>query len=791
MVFHKRFCTLAFLHKMHNHIFMKKNWVRLVTGASIILIILAFNPLLNPFLYFDSKEEFFFNSQIKVFLLAALNTFLLFYWAFTARNKKEMHVTPTRFYWVLGLYLLSLTVSSFYSISQENSLLGFVGTFSGSFLEILNIVVLFVLILNLFKSKEDVFFFARVLMLGGAFASLWILVRHSISWEAGNIFFSNYLNYLRFSPTGALNSLIPVLLAAFIIAMIILFYTLSQKKFNKYILAFDISTLILTGMGLVNLLNLQSDNLNWFIIVIGIAALLYILYTTLNSKDLKQYKFHYLAIIVLTIGLGIVVYFINTKETLERAIRPTLSLNESWKISQESLNGSFMRSLFGNGSGNYVYIFDLFKSEPLALDTNSSVDAGKLPFTNVNSNYPDIVEKRSVHADSYLIEILSNYGWVGILVFLTMVAYAFMLYFKNKDKSDFLLTGLFLAFGILVLSMFKTGYDFTFFLYFWIILALGFAYLYKDQKQKNLIFAFQESGERKSTSLSFFIPVLLSIISISAFVFALRLMAANASAFWAKRFEYLAALELQAGNEEGFYQYLLRYQESAADAVNTFDKSDVFIRELVYSNYQPVILETVKLLPGSDAELTEEQQQDLINKITYLNNVGNGILTNLDFAIRLYPYEYKNYYLKASLLDSLSTYTGNQLDSVAINNYERANILNTHNYSINYTLSNLYKRNGNFTAALNYLNLATRNLPLTSLNVLQAQLNYAEIYEGLDDKETAISIYESLIAQDLSSLFVSEEYSRFQDEIKSRIEKLKVTDEPADVDEGPTDPVAD
>lgn len=701
---------------------MKERITGIIIAVGIFLIVTTFNPFTLPSLYLDSSQSFSFIALHKVSLLALLNIILLVIVGVKTIKRKTLAITSSKIALPALAVLIVAIISTFFSINTPNSIFGFNAAFSFSLFETIMLITFFFLLSNVIHTTVTIQRIIRYTIFSFLIIFLYSVLKYAFSWQVESIYFAQYINSFSFTLSGNSSSLTLLSLVMLHLCIGLVVMDVSQQN-PRWLFIFDAVSLVISGACFIVFLNVSSPVQPTFYIVAAIASLLLIGYVLFTSERLRKAVLPLAILLIFSVSIGFTLYFGLTRDTQLAYASPRVPFDLSWNVTVESWKGSVSRGFVGNGQGNYTYLFDAYKDESAATAQN---------LTFVNSNPPYVPETRLNHAGSFFLEILSANGLLGLLAYGALFVLTATVGIKKmgQDAHPFSLFTL-IACMLVGAGFFVTGYDFILLFLLWFLLAATIIFFHENEPQKELNISLAgkfDSGH----NFNYVIPILLLLASAIIFYFALIITIANQAAFEAKRRE---------GESE-----IAGYAEHAFKATQRFNRSDVFIRELVNANsiifFEEMNALNKDLEENPDTKETPETQQ----RISELNTYSNLIVSDMDYAIELFPQEYRNYYLKGGFLLKTSEYSELALDESAANNLYTSLERNPYHAPTYFNLALLFERNKQYETAYNHIQKALQ-YENTNLNYL---LKKADLLVEIENFDDAIKIYQAFQQLELS-----------------------------------------
>jgi len=323
-----------------------------------------------------------FNKQALLVILVFL---ALFCWLLKSLTEGKISLSVSYFNIPVLVFLLILGISTYFSAYRYGSFWGWPLKVADSFLTTLSFVLLYFLILNVFR-KRDIFWLIFFLILSGTIAGLF----------AGAQLFGNFLlpfDFTRFSSfntVGTINSL-GIFLAALLPLLLSLFFV--SKRLIK-ILLFLFSLVILGVLLVINFW------VAWIVVLVGSIVIL-----VFGISQRERFKPNWLALpmvfLVISIFFGIFKIALPGLPITPLEISP--SQRASFHIAKEALK---QKPILGTGPGTFVYNFARFKPETLNQTVFWAI--------RFSTGASDILDK------------LATIGILGTLSFFGLIGYFFV-----------------------------------------------------------------------------------------------------------------------------------------------------------------------------------------------------------------------------------------------------------------------------------------------------------------------------------------------------------------------------
>ena len=428
-----------------------------------------------------------FNSIIlelnKQLLLVAFAVILLISWL--GKMIAESRIEIKKSFLNLGIifFLIFYLASSLFSPNRYQSLVGFGVTTGESFFTLLALAVIFYVIVNNFKTKEDILNIASILtasgLVAGILGMLQLMGKFFLPWD--------FAKDIAFNTIGSINSL-EIFLGFLLIVSSVLFA--EAKAGLPRQIFFGVASLFFLFM----VLSINFTNV-WIIALIS--TVLIVALGIINRDQISQFRL-ILPMVVLVFAVLMLLVRFNIFNLLTVPSEVSPSLGASVQIDKEALEDKL---LFGSGPGNYSYVYGRYKSQ----------DLNQTNFWNV----------RFSHAFSKALTLPSTVGLAGFLIGLLTAAifiiYGFWKLIKSRGENWPLALAMFSGWLFLALGQALYSTNLTLEFSFWIMLALAFLSLriIEDKEDKKVVMEFGRSSPMASIlSFSFVVAMVLSISAL-------------------------------------------------------------------------------------------------------------------------------------------------------------------------------------------------------------------------------------------------------------------------------------
>ena len=367
-----------------------KNILDKITKVSIYLLVFILPIFFLPW----TTNVLDFNKQVLLLFLVFLS---FFGWLLKSLIEGKISLNLNLFNIPVLVFLVILGIGTLFSVYRYGSFWGWPLDIASGFLTIFVFILLYFLIINLFK-KEEIF----GLLLTLVFSSFLAVLFGAFQIFGKFLFPFDFAKLTSFNTIGTVNSL--GIFAALLLPLIISLIFISKRLIKILLIIFGLITL-----GLAILINFWAV---WISLLIGVAAIL-----TFGIARRKIFQANWLTLpmflLVLSLCFGIFKVPIPGLPATPLEISP--SQRATFDIAKQTLMAEGPASLlFGSGPSTFIYDYSKFKPETI----NQTVFWG----VRFSSGASEILDK------------LATTGLLGLISFLGILAVFFWLAFKGLMK---------------------------------------------------------------------------------------------------------------------------------------------------------------------------------------------------------------------------------------------------------------------------------------------------------------------------------------------------------------------
>ena len=475
----------------------------------------------------------------------------------------------------IAVLFLVYAISTIFSLWRYGSFWGWPSISSESLLSLLGLVLLYFLVVNIFKRRE-IFYLMFCLVLSGFIAILYGLLQ----------LFGRYIvpigftKAVSFNTIGGVNAL--AVFTAVLLPLVIIFLVISKRKGLRILF---IATIVISAI----LLLLINFRIAWWIVIAGSAL---IITFGAQKRDVFDNRWLILPMFFLAIALLFSFFRFQIPGSPERPIEVFLTHRASFDVSWKALKDS---PVIGSGPGTFIYNFSKFK--------------------DITFNQSDLWSMRFDWASSKAITVLGTTGILGALSFLALIGF-FIFYgikflftraYQRKEEGkggggegqeffELLGLGIFIGFLVITISyfLFKSN------------LSLDFVYFLLMGCFASLLYPVKKEIVLKSSSLT---TLGITFGFTLVFIFGLGILILEGQ-------RYASAVSYLEGMKDWQQGKTLDTVKHLETAIRISPKTDLYWREIAQS-YLQAVNETAARTDLSPAEITRQVQ-------IYINSAVNA-----------------------------------------------------------------------------------------------------------------------------------------------------------------------
>jgi len=573
-----------------------------------------------------------FNTDVlelnKQLLLVVFCLLILIAWLgkMIAQGKVEMKKS-----WLnigLAIFAVFYLVSSVFSKNIYQSLIGFGGTISESFFVAVGLIIVFFVMVNNLKNREDLINLSLILvssgLLAGLFGALQLAGKFILPWS--------FAKSANFNTIGSANAL-EIFLAGMLVLSSVLFSEAETKRWRQIFFG------VAAGFFLVMVLSINFSNVWWALLLTSIMV---VSLGIIKRNQINQYRLILPMLVLAFSVLMLLPVRLNIFTWLSIPVEVSPSASATLTIDKQVLKDSFF---FGKGPGNFSYAYGLYKDKVL----------NQTDFWNVRFNQG-------------LSKVLSQpvaLGVTGFLAWLVTIigfaVYGFIVLIRRQGKSWALAMAAYAAWFLLAFMQFFYTTNLTLEIAFWLMLGITFLALkalpLKGEDD-------QEDAFAKLPSMSVEFDRTSPLASVLSFVFVIVLVLTISFLYLGGSYYYADILYQKGLNLVSAKNDVDNGTTKITDAVMLNPYNDLYLRSLA----QAALLRV-------NAELAKPQSAERDA------NVQNLIATAINIGKRttdLSPLNVDNWEQRANIYRSVMGYI-NGAEQWAFDAYQEASNLEPQN----------------------------------------------------------------------------------------------------------------
>lgn len=551
-----------------------------------------------------------FNKQALMVLLVVITLIL---WLVKILNQGKISWKSNILNIFIGAFLVISILATIFSLRSYGSLIGWPTHLSGSLINILGFLALYILVINNFRGLKETFGLLFAFLISSGIASLIGLVQ---LW-GGFIFSWDFAKVASFNTIGTVNTL--GIFAATILSLITALLFVVKKSGMK---------IFLVVLGLINLLILISINFWLLWVVLGIGMIIVLIFGLMRIVKLEE-SVGWIALPMVFLAISLI--FIFFKPTLPLSPELPTEVGLTYRTGFDVVKSTLKeRPILGTGPETFALNYGKYKPEGI----NQTL------FWNIRFSNPP----------SEFFSIISDLGILGAISFLILLIFFIIKAVKNLLKSieeetnmlkRFLEIGLFAAWFGLAVSWFLYPQNFTLMFTFWLFFAI---YLAESAIFKEKIYNLRQSAK---------VLLLVSFSFVVVVVLVVGVLYIQGTRFVAEA-RYKSGLDL------------IQIEGKLDEGLNKIIRSTVINP---YEDRSYRILSQIFILKlNRDMNLTDLDQQQRANivQVDAINAINSAVR-----ATTLSPYDVSNWLVRAQTYRQVVGLV-NGADDWAESSYEEA-----------------------------------------------------------------------------------------------------------------------
>ena len=456
------------------------NWC---LAALIFAVPLFFLPITS-----EVRE---FNKQSLIFILVVV---MLGVWVVRILTTRSVSWVKTSLDYILLAYLGIYAISSFTSIDQVSSFLGYYGRFTGSLLSVISLIILYFIIVNNVRTEKLTRKMMDVLMVSGG-----IVVIYSLLQLLGlHVIRLPFAKTAAFNPIGSMVSL-----GVFSALMVILVQWAWLTQQNSKLKNVFYAVVTIAAIAVIFLVNAFTA---WLVLALSLIVFLALAMVLIPQNGPNTWVWKPLLVLVVAIlfvGFQFLPQSVNPRNWVGSAVtlpvEIQLSNSATWEMVKNALS---VKPILGFGPGTTGIAFGQIKPETL----NQTI------VWNLNFD----------RASSEVANIAIETGLLGVLAFeaasILFLLYALFFLLKKADHPGRMQAfGLFSVWLALYVTHFFYFYNTTMYFLFWVTLAMFVAITHwKDEQTEIQSVSFNDSP-RTALSWMFASLIMLAVLLVGGF----------------------------------------------------------------------------------------------------------------------------------------------------------------------------------------------------------------------------------------------------------------------------------
>lgn len=431
----------------------------------------------------------------KQMLLFILSTVALIVWLLKIMIMRSGRLIKTPLDVPIGVYILVYFLASLFSVDRVASFLGFYGSFSGNFFQVLFLVAFYYLIVNNFQTLKQLRRLFTV-FLSSVFVALFYIV---LQFFGVFVLRSPFAKVENFNTIGGL--LVISIFSAVAVVLALSYRGNPQTKIARIAIPIvRVGTIVFAFLVVLTVNFIYA----WAGLLLGI--LLYMVFQAALSRGLI-FRDLVVPLVILIVAASFLIVqlvfpFVSLRSILQFNLPAEVRLD--YTTAKPVLVGVVSnKPVLGSGPNTFLYSFSKYKAQSFNIT----------PFWNV----------RFDKAPSEAAEMLSGTGIIGLLSYeilsLIFLVYGFFFLFQKRDPDSWdTALGLFSAFAVLWFAHWFFFFNTVIAFMYWLILGMFVAVtrVVAGEKIKSFSFSFASSPRR---TVSVITGVSLTLVLVIVFMF--------------------------------------------------------------------------------------------------------------------------------------------------------------------------------------------------------------------------------------------------------------------------------
>lgn len=464
--------------------------INFIMVSLVVLMPVLFLPITSEVREFNKQALLFFGVVI-----------MLGIWVVKILTTRKVSWTKTSLDYILLVYLAVYLFASLFSMDSVSSFLGYYGRFTGSFISVLSMIVLYYLIVNNVAQPKITSRVRNYLFIGIGITIIYSFFQ-LMGWY---ILPGDFTHDRGFNPIG---SMVSLALFTAVALVFIQWKWLTEKNVGK---VKNVAYTVVTILGLMIML-LVNAFIAWVILALGMVvflALSMVLIVTEQSSPTWFWK----PMLVLVVGILFIAFQFLPSSLNPRAlfnvqlpVEIQLSNSTTWTMVKNSLGSGVKNAVLGSGPGTTGIAFGDIKP----TDLNKTV-VWSLNFDRASS------EVANIAIESGLLGLLA----FEISAILFLLYGLFFLLKKTEHPGRLEALGFFLMWVTLYITHFFYFFNTTFYFMYWLSLAMFMAITHwptsaNQEEEEAKVLSFSNSP-RSALSWMFVSLLLLAGLLVGAF----------------------------------------------------------------------------------------------------------------------------------------------------------------------------------------------------------------------------------------------------------------------------------